>query len=429
MVLTDIQIRNAKADSKALTLFDGQGLYLLIQANGAKLWRWKYRYKGKQRLMALGQYPQTSLAMARFAHQTARMELLKGNDPSAQRKAQKEATKAQDQAAKAEAETEQRKTENSFKNVALKWHNHWSAGDNVSEDTAAYIMRRLEADVFPVFGMRPIDSIKPLEILELIERIGDRARDVAQRQLGTIQQIYRYAVMRHLVETNPAATFKPSDILSPRKTQNRAHIAPSQLSGLLVAIDDYGGHTVWRSALKLMALTFVRSAELLQAPWSEFDLDNARWIISAQRMKMDKPHIVPLPRQAVELLSELKQLAGDKKFVFPGLNKQTENGTINCNTLLNVLEEIGYKGVMTGHGFRALARTILAEHDFAKAHVELQLAHSNDDKVEAAYNHAKYLPQRTQMMQWWADYLDTELTKGRAKIVSIRQSAALRRRM
>lgn len=416
MALTDTQIRNAKPATKPTTLFDGQGLYLLIQPNGSKLWRWKYRHEGKPRLIAFGQYPETSLAMARFAHQNARMELSKGIDPSTQRKALKEA-------AKVEAETEQRKAENSFKAIAIKWHERWSKG--VDADTAAYIMRRLEADVFPAFGSEPIDAIKPVDVRRLILRIEQErgARDVAQRQHGTISQIFRYAVTHDLAENNPAAAFKPSDVLAPRKPQNRAHIAPSQLPSLLAAIDDYSGHIVWRYALSLMALTFVRSAELLQAPWSEFDLDNARWVISAQRMKMEKPHIVPLSRQAVELLRGLKQLAGEKLFVFPGLNKQTENGSVNCNTLLNVLEEIGYKGVMTGHGFRGLARTVLAEHGFEKAHVELQLAHSNDDKVEAAYNHAKYLQQRSTMMQWWADYLDTELAKGRNKVVAIRKTA------
>ncbi len=422
MALTDTQIRKAKPDAKPFTLFDGQGLYLLVQPNGSRLWRWKYRHEGKPRLISFGEYPDTSLAMARLAHQTARMELAKGNDPSAQRKAQKQAAKVQDEAAKAEAVTEQRKVENSFKNIALHWHEWWSKG--VDADTAAYIMRRLEADVFPVIGNQPIDTIKAADVRKLILRIEQErgARDVAQRQHGTISQIFRYAVTHDLAENNPAAAFKPSDVLAPRRPQNRAHIAPSQLPGLLVAMDDYSGHAVWRYALKLMALTFVRSAELLQAPWSEFDLDNARWVISAQRMKMDKPHIVPLPHQAVELLRELKRLADEKRFVFPGMNKQTENGTINCNTLLNVLKEIGYKGVMTGHGFRGLARTILAEHGFEKAHVELQLAHSNDDKVEPAYNHGN-LPQRTQMMQWWADYLDTELARGRHKVIAIRKTA------
>ena len=322
-----------------------------------------------------------------------------------------------------EAEAEQRRATNSFKAVALNWYQWWSKG--VDADTAAYIFRRLEADVFPDFGSMPVDDIKAADIRRLILAIEERgARDVAQRQHGTISQIFRYAVTHDLAERNPAADFKPSDVLSPRRTQHRAHIHPSGLPALLVAMDNYDGKVVVRFALKLMALLFVRSAELLKAPWSEFDLNNGRWVITPERMKMDKPHIVPLTRQAIEILLELKQLAGDKKFVFPGMNKQTQNGTINCNSLLNALDDCGYKADMTGHGYRALARTVLAENGFKKEHVELQLSHSNGDKVESAYNHALYIPQRTEMMQWWADYLDAELAKGRAKVVPLRHDAA-----
>lgn len=415
-MLTHATIKAAEPMEKPYTVPDSQGLYLLVRPTGAKLWRFQYQFQGKPRLMALGEYPDTSLAMARTAHATARVELAKGIDPAAQRKAQKEAVKAQEKA-------DQIRAEKSFKRIAEQWHQWWAKG--VDADTAAYILRRLEADVFPDLGDVCIDDIKAADIRKLVLGIEKRgARDVAQRQHGTISQIFRYAVTHELTERNPAADFKPSDVLSPRKTQHRAHIEPTSLPGLLVAMNDYSGHAVWRNGLKLMALLFVRSAELLQAPWSEFDLDNARWTISAERMKMDKPHIVPLSRQAVAILRELKILAGEKRFVFPGMNKQTANSTVNSCALLNVLDELGYKGVMTGHGFRGLARTILAEHGFEKAHVELQLSHSNDDKVEAAYNHALYLPQRAAMMQWWADHLDAELIKGRTKIVSIRHSAA-----
>jgi integrase len=431
MALTDVEIRTAKpltdadGNPKANRLYDTGGLYLLVSESGGKLWRWNYRYHRKPKTMALGKYPGVSLADARNARQRVRNELANGNDPAAQRNEEKAAVNAQ-------AEKQKAADSNSFKAVALKWHKWWARG--VDSDTAAYILRRLEADVFPAFGRRPIVEIKPADIRNLLISIeqgtgngrrfkGKGARDVAQRHHGTISQIFRYAVVHELAEINPAAAFRPSDVLRPRKTVHRAHIVPSQLPALLVAMDNYGGHSVWRYALKLMAMLFVRTAELLQAPWSEFDLDNARWVISPERMKMDRPHIVPLPRQAVEYLRELKHLAGDKRFVFPGLNSQTANATINCNTLLNVLEEIGYKGVMTGHGFRGLARTILAEHGFEKAHVELQLAHANDDKTDAAYNHALYLPQRTELMQWWADYLDTELNKGMTKVVAIRKTA------
>jgi integrase len=416
MALTDTEIKGAKPGEKPYKLYDRDGLFALIKPSGSKLWRFKYTFQGKEKLMALGEYPLVRLADARERAFKARKLLADGIDPMGERKAARIEVEAR-------AVQEQRNAETTFKAVALKWHEHWCAGDDVNSDTAGYILRRLEADVFAAFGSKPIDEITPREIRELIQAIGKRARDVAGRQLGTINQIFRYALTHDLAKNNPAA-FKPSDILPSRKTQNRAHIEPSRLPALLVAIDEYNSKLLVRYALKLMALTFVRTSELLEAPWREFDLDNSRWVITPERMKMDKPHIVPLSRQAVEVLRELKRLAGDKEFVFPGLNKQTENKTINCNSLLNALDDLGYKGVMTGHGFRGLARTILAENGFDKAHVELQLSHSNDDKVEAAYNHAQYLPQRAELMQWWADYLDSELEKGRAQRVPIRQSAA-----
>jgi integrase len=280
--------------------------------------------------------------------------------------------------------------------------------------------------VFPAFGHRPIGDIKPADIRKLILEIergegegrrfpGKGARDVAQRQYGTISQIYRYAVTHELAEVNPAAAFRPGDVLKPRKTQNRAHIKPHQLPEFLVAMDDYNGQPVVKKAMELMALTFLRTQELLGAPWSEFDFDNAIWKIPAERMKKDRPHFVPLSVQALALLHDLKTMAGNKLFVFPGLIQKTEDRTINGNSILDALNDIGFKGVMTGHGYRGLARTILAENGFDKDHVELQLAHANDDKTDAAYNHALYLPQRTAMMQWWADYLKVELEKGRLR--------------
>ena len=425
MALTDVKIRTAKPRAKAYRLADSGGLYLLVLPSGGKLWRWNYRYDGKQKTMPLGKYPDVSLADARPAHQAARGEIAKGNDPMALRKAEKVAVKAQ-------AEAEKASDANSFKAVALKWHNWWAPGVDI--DTAAYILRRLEADVFPAIGHKPLNKIKPAEIRNLILAIehgegdgrrfkGKGARDVAQRQHGTISQIFRYALVRELAEGNPAAAFKPSDVLTSRETQNRARIAPNELPALLAAMDNYSGHTVVRLALKLMALTFVRTEELLDAPWSEFDIESALWKVDAGRMKKGRTHIVPLSRQAVTILQQLKQMAGEKRFVFPGLNSQTFDGTINSNSLLNALADIGYKGIMTGHGYRGLARTALAENGFDKDHVKLQLAHANDDKTDAAYNYALYLPQRTKMMQWWADFLDKELSNYKTKVVAIRKTA------
>jgi integrase len=432
MALTDVKIRAAKPAEKAYRLADTGGLYLLVPPSGSKLWRWNYRHGGKQKTMPLGKYPDISLADARTAHQAARAQLREGNDPMAQRKAERNAAKAN--VTEEEAKAEEVGGARSFKAVALKWHGWWASG--VDSETAAYILRRLESDVFPTFGRKHISEVKPSDIRNLIIAIekgngkgrrfkGKGARDVAQRQHGTISQIFRYAIANELADSNPAAAFKPCDVLKARKTQHRARVETNQLPKLLVAIDDFPGHKVWRYALQLMSMLFVRTNELLEAPLTEFDLDNARWVITAERMKMDRPHIVPLPRQAVSILRELFPLAvaKNKTFVFPGMNKQTENGTLNENTLLLALEEIGYKGTMTGHGFRGLASTILHENGFEEAHIELQLSHAKKNKVAASYDYAKYIPQRTELMQWWADYLDAGLHTEKSKVVAIRKNA------
>jgi hypothetical protein len=287
MALTDVKIRAAKPKSTAYRLADAGGLYLLISPAGGKLWRWNYGYEQKQKTISFGKYPDVPLAMARERHAAARIEVAKGCHPMARRRTEKLAVRTQ-------TETERANDAHSFKAVALQWHQWWAPG--VESDTAAYILRRLEADVFPALGHKPITEIKPSDIRNLITAIehgngtgrrftGKGAHDVAQRQHGTISQIFRYAVVRDLSEFNPAAAFKPRDVLSPRKTQNRAHIEPHQLSALLAAMDDYSGHAVVKLALQLMALTFVRTQELLRAPWSEFDVDNAVWKIGSERMK------------------------------------------------------------------------------------------------------------------------------------------------
>jgi integrase len=425
MALTDVKIRSAKPKAAVYRLADAGGLYLLISPSGGKLWRWNYRYGGKQKTMPLGKYPDISLADVRSAHQIARTELAKGNDPMAQRKAEKALVTVQ-------IENEKAGDANSLEAIALKWHDWWSP--SVEADTAAYILRRLKSDVFPVLGQKPINDVKPTDIRQLIISIeqgttaarrfkGKGARDVAQRQHSTLSQIYRYALANELAEVNPAAAFKQSDVLSTRKPQNRAHIEPHQLPALLAAMEDFNGHKVVKLAVKLMALTFVRTQELLCAPWAEFNTEHALWKIDAARMKKEKPHLVPLSRQAVAILRQLKQMAGEHLFVFPGLNAQTANGTINLNSILNALEDMGYKTVMTGHGYRGLARTILADNGWQKPHVEIQLAHANDDKTEAAYNHALYLPQRIDMMQWWADFLDTEFSREKTRVLALRKTA------
>jgi integrase len=273
-------------------------------------------------------------------------------------------------------------------------------------------MRRLEADVFPSIGHTFIDAVTAADIRKLMLTIEGRgARDVAKRAHETTGQVYRYAIAHGIASRNPAADFKPRDILTEAKEENFARVEAKELPELLFKMEGYDGDALTRLAMRLMAYTFVRTSELIEAEWSEFDLDGARWDIPASRMKMDTPHIVPLSRQAVAILRALNLLTGTGRLVFPGANDKRR--PMSNNTILFALYRLGYKGRMTGHGFRGLASTILHENGFEAEQIELQLAHQRRNKVAAAYNHAKYLKQRKAMLQWWADYLDSQLAKGR----------------
>jgi len=408
VALTDTAIRTVKLAKKPFKMYDRDGLFLLVNPGGSKLWRWRYRFDDKEKLMALGEYPLLSLAQAREHHLAARRTLALGVDPMAERKAEAEAKQKEAQARQAESER-------SFERVAKKWWELWSVGK--SPRHADTVMRRMKADVFPAYGHKFIDAVTAADIRELMLAVAARdARDVAKRVHETTGQVFRYAIAHGLASRNPAADFKPRDILAVAKSENFARVDARELPELLTKMDAYNGDAITRFAMKLMAYTFVRTSELIEAPWVEFDLDEARWIIPPERMKMDTPHIVPLSRQAVEVLRALKLLTGNGRLVFPGaLDK---NKPISNNTILFALYRLGYQGRMTGHGFRGLASTILNESGFDEAHVELQLAHMKRNKVAAAYNHAKYLKQRTAMMQWWADYLDGKLARGRQALAA-----------
>jgi integrase len=242
------------------------------------------------------------------------------------------------------------------------------------------------------------------------------ARDVARRAHETTGQVFRYAIAHGIANRNPAADFKPKDILSEKTEENFARVDAKDLPDLLLKMKSYDGDALTRFAMRLMACTFVRTSELIESEWSEFDLDGGRWDIPAARMKMDTPHIVPLSRQSVGVLRALDLLTGNEKFVFPGANDKRKS--MSNNTILFALYRLGYKGRMTGHGFRGLASTLLHENGFEDEHIELQLAHQKRNKVAAAYNHAKYLNQRKAMMQWWADYLDAQLAKAQERVRS-----------
>lgn len=409
MALTIREVESAKPAGKPYKITDGGGLCLLVAPSGAKLWRWRYYFDGKEKMMAFGEYPVVSLKEARDLRFEARKTLAAGTDPMAERKAEAEAKQK-------ETEARQREAENSFEKIGRKWWVWWSVGKSPRHvDT---VMRRLEADVFPVIGHKFIDAITAADIRELILPIEARgARDVAKRAHETIGQIFRYAIANGLATRNPAADFKPRDVLKPAEEENFARVEAKDLPALLLKMWEYEGDILTIYALQLMAYLWVRTSELIEAEWPEFDLDRARWEIPPERMKKRRPHIVPLPTQAVAILRILHWRTGRGKKVFPGANDKEK--TMSNNTILFALYRLGYKGEMTGHGFRGVASTVLYDSgQFEEDWIEMQLAHVQRNKVKGAYNHAKYLKQRTTMMQWWADYLDGQLTNGKKMLAA-----------
>lgn len=393
MPLTEVQIRKAKPSDKPVKLTDGKGLYLLLTPNGSKLWRWKYRFDGKEKLMTLGAYPEMGLAQARMRHEDERRILLTGTDPMEQRKSERHAR--------------QLAADNSFSTVATLWWEGWKAAR--SDNHVESVMRRLQADAFPAIGMRPIAEIEAPELVRMAKNIEKRgALEIAKRSLQTCSQVFRYAIAHGLATRNPAADIKPSDVLTSRKKENYARLDAKELPDLMRKIEGYRGTPTTRLAMKLMALTFVRTSELIGARWAEFDLVAKRWDIPAHRMKMKTPHVVPLSDQAVEVLRTLQMLTGDRELLFPG--ERDHSRPMSNNTILQALKRMGYQGRMTGHGFRGIASTLLHELGFEHAHIEIQLAHQERNAVSASYNHATYLTQRALMMQNWGDYL-TNCTK------------------
>lgn len=401
MALTDTAIRKAGIKQTAYRLTDGGGLYLQVTPAGGKLWRWKYRFDGREKLMAFGRYPEVSLAQARERHAEARKLLASGVDPMVERK------------------TEKAKEENTFQNVQSRWFEHWRQGK--SPRHVDYVQRRMETDILPALGIRPIAEIEAPELVAMVKAIEQRgARDIAKRALETTGQIFRFAIAHGYTTRNPASEIRPSDILKSTRKVNYARVDAKELPDLLRAIEVYPGTHVTRLALKLMALTFVRTSELIGAKWAEFDLEAARWDIPAERMKMRTPHIVPLSRQALDVLDALRTLTGESEWLFPG--DRNASKPMSNNTILKGLERMGYKGRMTGHGFRGLASTILHEQGYNHEHIELQLAHAPRNAVSAAYNHALYLEPRARMMQGWADYL--EQTQRGGKVLPFHGSVA-----
>lgn len=390
-MLTDTAIKKLKAEAAPYRRTDGRGLYLWITPAGGRLWRWKFRFQGLEKLMTFGGYPDVSLADARERHAAARKLLASGVDPMAQRKAENAPTE-------------------SFQAIAGLWLKHWrvdKAAGHV-EDTES----RLEANVYPVIGSRPISEIEAPEIVRMVKTIEARGvGHIPKRAMQTTGQIFRYAIAHGYAKRNPVADIRPSDVLKPIVTENLARIDAKQVAALLKAIDSYQGTTVTRLATKLLALTFVRTSELIGGRWDEIDWEAKRWNIPKERMKMKLPHTVPLSTQAIEILESLKAVSGSGALMFPGDVDPTK--PISNNTILFALKRMGYGGTMTGHGFRGLASTLLHEQGWPHEHIEVQLAHAPRNAVSAAYNHALYLEPRTKMMQHWSDFLEESQRGGK----------------
>jgi integrase len=398
--LSDVFIKQLKPPvGKPAKHSDSLGMYLYITPTGVRSFRLDYRHDGKRKTMVLGQYPDTSLAEARRRRDGAREQLDQGVDPMGVRKVEKFERRIA--------------AENTFGSVARAWWQHWKGSR--TDHHADYVLRRLEADVFPSLGTRPISSIKTPDLVQMALAIQERgALDIAKRQLQTCGQIFRFAVQHGLCEHNPCIDIKPAEVLKTRKETNYARIEAKELPELLRRMEGYRGSNVTRFAIKLLAMTFVRTTELIEAKWTEFDLEGAQWRIPGERMKMRVEHIVPLSTQAVALLKSLHALTGHSPYLFPGTRDHDK--PMSNNTILKALEIMGYKHRMTGHGFRGVASTSLHEMGFEHEHIEIQLAHAPRSSVSASYNWAQYLPARAKMMQFWSDYLDKCLASNVVKL-------------
>ncbi len=402
-IKSDATLKSIKPLQSTLRVSDGDGLYLLVKPDGAKWWRFDYSIGGKRKTLSLGVYPDTSLSSARKSANEARELVAGGTDPSDIRKADKQVKEK-----KLEAE---RRIDNglpvagSFEDVAREWAS--VPTDRRSDKQTEKIIGWMAKDIFPWLGKRPINEITTPEIDAAVQRIVDRgALDIARRVLWNCGRIFGYAAKKGYSQGDPTARL--SEYMPSQKVEHHAAITdPKAIGELLRAIDGYQGNFVTKCALRLAPLFFVRPGELRKAEWAEFDLDEAEWNIPAERMKMREPHLVPLCTQAVKILRELQAQTGSGRYVFPGA--RTNGRPMSDNAVLAALRRMGYaKDEMSGHGFRAMARTILDEVlQVRPDYIEHQLAHAVRDPNGRAYNRTSHLAERRKMMQQWADYLDS----------------------
>ena len=390
--MSDVTVRNLKPKEKPYKVSDGHGLYLLVNKVG-KYWRMNYHFQGKQKTLALGVYPRVKLKDARKKCFEAKELLDEGIDPNQKKKEQKEQVDGS----------------HLFKTITLEWYN--KNKHTWVPTHAEVILRRFEKDIFPWLGDRPIRSITPPDLLTALRRVEKRgAIETAHRINQTCGQVFRYAIAIGKADYDISASLKGA--IPPPKKRHMATITdPDQIGGLLRAIEGYAGDFTTRCALRIAAYTFVRPGELRHAEWSEILFESREWKIPAKKMKAKKEHIVPLASQVIEILLNLKQYTHHRsKYLFPSIRTNTR--CMSENTVNGAIRRMGFtKKEMTSHGFRAMASTRLYEEGWPSDIIELQLAHTEKNKVKAAYNHAEHMKKRKEMMQWWADYLDRLETK------------------
>lgn len=388
MPLTDIKVKSAKPTEKAYKLTDGGGMYLLVKPNGSKYWRLKYRFVGKEKMLSIGVYPDVSLADARQKRDEARKILAAGGDPSEVKKADKLAQKLS--------------TENTFEAIAREWHKQ--KADRWSLRYRDEIIDTFEKDIFPYLGQRPIAEIKPMELLETLRRLEKRGalekmRKVRQR----CGEVFRYAIVTGRAEYNPAPDLATA-LATPKKT-HFPFLTAEELPYFIRDLAGYTGSVITKTATQIIMQTGVRTQELRFARWEDIDFEKRLWEIPPEVMKMKRPHIVPLSEQVVELFQSLKPITGMYPLVFIGRNDRTK--PISKESINQVIELLGYKGRLTGHGFRHTMSTILHEQGFNSAWIETQLAHVDKNAIRGTYNHAHYLEGRREMMQWYGDYIES----------------------
>ncbi len=388
MKLNARQVDAAKPKEKAYKLADGAGLYLEVVPSGSRYWRMKYRFNGKEKRMAFGVYPAVSLAQARALRDEAKKKLAEGIDPSFAKKEEKLVRDV--------------RLHNTFQAVALEWHgtkvSRWSEG------YASDIIEAFNKDIFPYIGQQPVNEIKPLVLLNVLRRMESRgATEKAKKVRQRCSEVFRYAIVTGRAEYNPAADL--TSAMSGHESKHYPFLTVEELPDFFKALSGYTGSPLIVLAARLLILTGVRTGELRGAFWSEFDLEKAVWEIPAERMKMKRPHLVPLSTQALEIVQQLKVMSGQYPLVFLGRNDPRK--TMSEASINQVFKRIGYTGKVTGHGFRHTMSTILHEEGFNTAWIETQLAHVDKNAIRGTYNHALYLEGRKEMMQWYGDYVDS----------------------